>query len=442
MSMLLLATNSVETPAMAGFSLDEVISPYMGVFFVAFVVSLIATPLMGMIAVRFGVVDKPDLTRKFHGHPIAYLGGVALLIGWLSGVLLSGGITPHTAAVAGHYGSVQFPISMILGAIAVTLVGLMDDVRPMRARFKLLGQIFASLFLVAHGVGTRIIGGMLGSLGSAMNMDIVGSLPPFLIPLLGGLLVVLFVVGACNSTNLLDGLDGLAGGVIAIIAFALTVVAISLAMGLYPGGEPYSLLNDPVRIVFCLALFGAVMGFLPYNFKPANIFMGDAGSMLLGFLAVSMILLLGEKGDPLLVMAGLTIFTVPIMDTLLAIVRRIARRLPLSTPDAHHLHHLLIRSGLGVRRAVIVLYLISLTFAGMGCLMLFTRLRFVAAVFLVVFSFIAIMAFKVGQRQYWAEQARRAAEGMDDAPTSEPAKPRSNPEPTRGSIETALAGNK
>ena len=398
-------------------SFDAVISPYMGVFFVAFLVSLVATPVMGAVATKLGVVDKPDGLRKLHGRPIAYFGGLALFFGWCGGIILCPFLTPHTS-----HGSLGMavPIGIVFGAATVTLVGLIDDVRPLRARYKLLGQAIAAGCLISEGVGARVVSGALGALGSALHLDIVGSIPPVILLAIGAFVVVMFVFGACNATNLLDGLDGLAGVVVAIVTITLTLIVIAISMGIYEEGVPYSATGDPLRIVFCVALLGAVLGFLPFNFKPATVFMGDAGSMFLGFLCVTIILMLGEKGDPLLVMAGITVFTVPILDTSLAIVRRIARRMSLSKADAFHLHHLLVRSGLGVRRAVIVIYLISIGFGFLGCAMLFIRLRFVAAVFMVVFSFVAVMAFKIGQQKYFAEKRIGRLKPVDQQSSPEP----------------------
>jgi UDP-GlcNAc:undecaprenyl-phosphate GlcNAc-1-phosphate transferase len=405
--MILSIADKGAIPPAVTFTVDQVVSPYMGVFFAAFFVAVISTPIMALIANRLGIVDKPDGLRKLHGKTTAYLGGLALLLAWLAGVGVSRFVHPHGEA-GDTVEMVGIPLAIVLGAVTVTLVGLWDDVFSMRARYKLMGQLAAAGFLIVQGIGPRIVAGCVGSLSTALGTDLRASVPPIVIEAAGNMLVIFFVLGGCNATNLLDGLDGLAGGVIAVVALALTFIAVALAIGVYPGGGAYSPAVDPVRIVLSLALLGAVLGFLPYNFKPAIIFMGDAGSMLLGFLAVSMIMMLGEKGDPLLVMAGLTIFAMPILDTALTIARRIARGLPLSTPDAHHLHHLLVKSGLGVRRAVCVLYLIAIGFSVLGCAMLFTRLRFVAAIFSVVFTFIAIIAFKLGQQHYRTEQVIKA----------------------------------
>lgn len=380
------------------FSIDDVVSPYMGVFFVAFCLSVVATPIMGVVARRFGIVDKPNY-RKHHVQPTAYLGGVALFLAWIGGSFVGALGEPHTRALVPHLDHIQFPWAIFLGAAFVVTVGLLDDVFTVRARYKLCGQALAASCLVYEGIGTRVFHGALSSLGGWLGLDLVGSVPEVVIGLAGALLVTFFVLGACNATNLLDGMDGLASGVTVVAATGFGFIAVALAIGAYPGGV-YSLALDPVRLIFCLALLGAVLGFLPYNFKPASIFMGDAGSMLLGYLCITLVLLLGERGDPLLVMAGLTVFALPILDTALAIVRRKSLGHRLSAPDNYHLHHMLTRAGLGVRRAVLVLYLLAIGFATLGGAMIFFRLRFVAAIFMVAFSFVAIMAFKIGQRQY------------------------------------------
>ncbi len=376
---------------------EDVVSPFMAVFFVAFLVAVVATPVFGMIARRLGVIDRPDAERKLHELPTAYLGGVAVCLAWLTGILISFGLK----SMDGDY--VAFPMSIVGGAVIVMLVGLWDDVRPMRPLYKLVGQAAAALVLISGGVGLRIVEGSVSAMKGGLGLDFVGTIPLPVMQVCSALIVLFFVIGACNSTNLLDGLDGLAGGVTGVVMLGFAFLSIFLAMGYYADSGPYSVGMDPVRIVCCLAILGALAGFLPYNFKPANIFMGDAGSMMLGYLSITMVLLLGEKGDPLLVMAGLTVFTLPILDTALAIVRRKARGLSIVTADSDHLHHLLMRGGLGVPQAVIALYGLAFGFVALGCAMMFIRLRFVAAVFLTIFTFITITAFKVAHRKYLRE---------------------------------------
>jgi len=406
------------------FSAGEVLSPYIGVFYAAFVIAFIATPIMRALATRNGIVDWPDLKRKAHVEPVAYLGGVAVFLGWVTGVFVSFFITPHTITAPAGPQSVHFPISILFGATVITLVGLIDDVYGISPRVKVGGQLLAAAALASEKVGTELVGGMLASLSTFLGIGLASPAggPEVANPAywLSAVLVVIFVLGGCNAANLLDGLDGLASGVTGIVAAGFLFIAAALAMGLYGEGGAYSLLQDPVRIVICLALLGAVLGFLPYNFNPANIFMGDAGSMLLGYLSVSIILLFAERGHLTLVLAALIVFALPITDTSLAIVRRKMRGKPIFSPDNQHLHHQLIRSGLTVKQAVLLLYLLAIGFAILGCSMIFISMRFVAAVFLVLFGFLVVTAYKVGHRQHLAIEAAKSGQAETPAGRKSP----------------------
>ena len=179
------------------------------------------------------------------------------------------------------------------------------------------------------------------------------------------------------------------------------------------------------RIVLCLALFGAVLGFLPHNLRPASIFLGDCGSLLLGYMCVVIILMLGDQGKTHLVFAGLIVFSLPIMDTVLAIIRRKLAGKPMSEPDHHHIHHMVLRSVGGVRRAVFSLYAISVVFAVVGVTLVALtlsglRVRFVYAIALLLFSFIAVTAVKSARRQPVAAAKRQRVEAKKTAPKDEP----------------------
>ncbi len=398
------------------FTADQVVSPYMWVFYVAFGVCFIATPIMRKLALANGVVDWPDHRRKAHLEPIAYLGGVALFLGWIAGVVVSFMIQPHTIAADPMSTTITFPASILIGAAIICGVGVIDDVYGISPRVKVGGQLLAAALLASQTVGTELAAGVIAALAHAVGLE------PTIIPgfgaaaawqdpayWLGTVFVTLLVLGGCNALNLIDGLDGLSAGVTGIFAVGIGFIAVTLAMGAYGTDGAYSpFAMDPVRVVMCLALLGTVLGYLPYNFNPANIFMGDAGSLLLGYLSVSLILLLAEKGDPQLVMAGLIVFALPILDTSLAIVRRKMRGQPIFSPDNQHLHHQLIRAGLSVKKAVLSLYAAAAVFAAIGASLTFLRLRYVAAFFLVFFWFMVVMAYKIGHRQYLLLQARAA----------------------------------
>lgn len=413
--MLLLAEKQKLT-----FTLTEVLSPYMFVFFAAWFVAIVSTPIFRSVALKRGIMDEPDLHRKKHPEPIAYLGGLAIFFGWLIGVGSGYFVEPHYQTP----NSIQhFPVSIIIGAILITLVGVIDDVHGLSPRVKLGGQFLAAACLAGDKVGTNLAKGIFVPIVKQFGAsgDVI---PGWFLYTAGAGIVIIFVVGGCNAANLLDGLDGLVSGVTAIVAAGFTVIAVALAMGLYSGSAYSPSEFDPVRLVTCFALLGAVLGFLPYNFHPANIFLGDAGSMLIGFLCVSTILLFAEKGEANLVMAALVVFAVPILDTTLAIVRRKMRGQKLFSADAQHLHHQLIASGFRIRQAVTLLYIMAFAFATLGCLMIFIRLRFVACIFLVVFSFILITAYKIGHRQFTAAERETAKlKGVEEENDEQPEDP-------------------
>jgi UDP-GlcNAc:undecaprenyl-phosphate GlcNAc-1-phosphate transferase len=219
--------------------------------------------------------------------------------------------------------------------------------------------------------------------------------------------------------NLIDGLDGLCSGSAAIMATGLLALSLMMAAGA-DLSDPFESLAG-VRIVLCLALLGSVLGFLPWNFNPAVIFLGDCGSLLIGYLVVVSILLLGEKGDTHLVFAGLIIFALPIMDTSLAILRRKIAGVSMSTADANHIHHIAKRSLGGVKRAVIALYALSFSFGVLGVLLgalaiqQIVRLRILYAVSIVLFGAIGAVGLKIALRNRW--QSHLEAEPKPEAAT-------------------------
>ena len=275
---------------------------------------------------------------------MAYLGGVAIFLGWVAGVVFS--LFQYY-----RYGADPMDLnplkSILFGAAVITVIGLIDDVYGISPRVKVGGQLIAAAALAGQTVGMRLVQDVLGIVGL--------SGAPWLVYVLGAAVITLFVLGGCNSMNLLDGLDGLATGVgiISCLGFLFIAVYIvlqppvQLSPDLTDSARRIAAANlaademmGPVRVVMCLALLGALLGFLPYNFNSATIFMGDAGSLLLGFLCISIMLLFAhtQPAGPKFVTASLIVFAVPITDTSLAIIRRKLRGQPLSSPDNQHLH--------------------------------------------------------------------------------------------------------
>ncbi len=396
----LLAQQRVEDLTAGG--LWEQLWPYAPAAAVAVVVSLIATPVMRRIALTYGIVDWPDLKRKNHKRPVAYLGGLAIFLGWLVAVLycLAAGIRSDDALPMPF---VEFPIGIVLGAAAITITGVIDDVYGIRARVKVGGQLFAAAALALEDVGPQLTANAIAVLGLQA--------PDPLAYFLGTLIIAFFVVGGCNAMNLLDGLDGLAAGVTTIAMLGFLGISLLVAAR-YPG------IADGSRIVMCLATVGAALGFLVFNFNPARIFMGDAGSLLLGFLCAATMLMFTDTGSKalLLTTACLIVFALPIVDSSLAIVRRKAAGMPILAPDNQHLHHLLRRAGLSVKQSVGVMYALATLFAVLGVTMVLgeVRWRYVLAVTLALY----VSLFGIG---FWAARAQRrqpTAQALPEVPTS------------------------
>ena len=400
-------------------TLTQVIAPYMGVFFVAFFVAIVATPLMRMLAIRNGIVDLPDLKRKNHIEPVAYLGGVAIFLGWMIAIGLAYFVVSEEEILRhAEFNPLRLIrsnplVSIMIGAGAITLTGLIDDIYGINPRVKVGGQLFAAAALANYNVGTQLIASVFAIVGLdaiplPWDLPMVGSdLMPMINYILGTGLIAAMVLGGCNAMNLIDGLDGLSSGVTVIAGIGFLCIAAHVAL-VAPDPmdvEAVAAANsmNPIRIVVCLALIGAVLGFLPYNFNPASIFMGDTGSLLLGYLCIASILLYANAGGQslLLVTAGLIVFAVPITDTSLAIFRRKMQGKPILSPDSQHIHHLLRRSGLSVKQSVGVIYVFAGMFAALGYTMVAMELRwrYVLAVFFVLYGFIVVTAYKYG-RQY------------------------------------------
>lgn len=416
----------------------EIFQGYIAVGVIAFVITLLATPIVRRLAIANGIVDHPD-ERKIHRMPIAYLGGVAVYLGLIGGILFSyfattplfeGWIEWHPTEHLTLDSMFPMPVPpwVLLGTTVIMLVGLFDDVTGIPPRVKVGGQLFAAAALAYGDVGVNVARGLLApTLGRLVgNQDLLWVIDLGVpLPLIGSYLTIdviywtgtviigVFVLGACNATNLIDGLDGLATGMTAIAAMGLLVVALGMAM--IDDGE-----MDAARIIMCMALLGACLGFLPHNFNPATIFLGDCGSLLLGFFTIVIVLTLGgSQGQTFMVLAGLIIYAVPIIDTVLAIVRRKLAGKRLSDPDSDHLHHMLKRA-LGVKGAVLTLYGIGVGFALLGILLSETKARFIYALALLFVAYITVYAIKIARKAQLEKQAMDLAARRDKEPGDDP----------------------
>lgn len=396
----------------------ELVNSYTVIFLAAFLTALLATPLVRRLALAFNIIDRPDQIRKKHEVPVAYLGGVAILAGMLVAIAVSYVWVDETTEPME-----TVPWVIVLGMVIIAFTGFADDVWHWSPRLKIAGQLVAAAALAMDNIGVRVAQGVLGPMAPYLDpvlgtQKLVWSLPATL-PLVGSQIDIIYwtgtaliavaVLGACNAANLIDGLDGLLAGSAAIMAVGF--IAISMLMALTVGDAGSPPLTGP-RLVLSFALLGAALGFLPHNFNPAAIFLGDCGSLLIGYLCVVIILMFGEQGQTSLVFAGLIIFALPVMDTTLAIIRRLLAGVSLSQGDDQHIHHQLKRTLGTVKRAVFALYGINGAFMLVGvalaALVVLTdlRVRVLYACALALFGFIAVMGVKAARR----EQIRRSVD--------------------------------
>lgn len=454
--MLRASAEAIEPAGESGglLTANSVINDYLIVFMVAFVVTLLITPIVRRIALRAKIVDWPDQGRKAHREPVAYLGGVAVFAGLLAGVMTS------YVTVLYHPSLATVPLNIVIAMAIIMFSGLFDDIFHWDPNLKIGFQFTAAAVLALdEQIGGRVAAGLLQPVeefvNSAMGLsldfthfDIMpgsGSIEIDLVYWTGAIIIGAFVLGGCNSANLIDGLDGLLTGTTAIMAASLLIITLMIA-SLFPkmAGE-----LTGTRVILCFALLGATLGFLPHNFKPATIFLGDAGSLLMGFTVIVIILLLGETGFTHLVFAGLIVFGLPILDTTLAIIRRRLNRVPISAPDDNHLHHMLKRTKLGTAGAVFVLYGVSILFSAVAILLVLLRARVVYAMVIVMAGFIVVIGVKAARRKHQAAEieglstTRRGRTGpvvprITRAP-SRPASDRPTPRPAEDLTPTKSA---
>ena len=294
---------------------------------VAFVASIILTPIVRKFAFIIGAVDRPNY-RKVHVSVMPRIGGLAIIGGFLVGYLL---LTPEDEHATGIF----------IGAVIIVITGFLDDMLEITAKTKIAGQLAAAIVVVTWG-GLQI---------EFINLPFGGIVEfGFLsIPV-----TILWIVGITNAINLLDGLDGLAAGVSTIALISLSVMAM--------------IMGDTFVVATTTILAASSLGFLFYNFYPAKIFMGDTGALFLGFM-ISVLALLGFKNVTFIsLVIPVIMLGVPISDTFFTIVRRIRMKQPISKPDKSHLHHNLLNAGFSHRQSVLIIYAIATLF-GVGAIL-------------------------------------------------------------------------
>lgn len=329
--------------------------PYLLVGFVALGVTFFLTPLISRFSVKIGAIDHPS-DRKVHANPTPTLGGLAILIG----LVVGGGAAVFIPDFEEVFTQSSQLLGVFAGSIVIVALGAVDDLRDLPAPVKLSGQVFAAGILFLSGVKMQIVP-LPNAVSYVLSDDV------------SVLVTVIWLVAMMNAVNLVDGLDGLAAGIVSIAASAFFVYSLQLTVaGEFPGGAAGPLL--------AIIIVGVSLGFLRHNFFPARIFMGDSGSMLLGLvLGAATVLGVGRapylRGDagqaevflayfPLLI--PLAVILIPFADAVLAVVRRWRNRRSVFHADKEHLHHRLMDLGHGHKQAVIVMYVWSALAAGAG----------------------------------------------------------------------------
>ncbi len=327
----------------------------MFAFILSFVVAFSATPFVKRLAYKIGAVDVPKDSRRMHKTPKARLGGLAIFLGFLVSVCI---FTDLPKSVVG----------ILLGAIVIVLLGIFDDRNPLSAKFKFIVQIFAAIIPVCFGV-------VIERISVPVFISETGVLE---LGWLGYPLTVLWIVAVTNALNLIDGLDGLAIGVATISS--ITLLCISLLLG------------DALVVVLTAALSGACLGFFPYNFNPAKLFMGDTGALFLGY-TLSTISILGLfKGYTIISVAiPLLILALPIFDTSFAILRRIKNHKPIMAPDRGHLHHKLIDKGFSQKQAVGLIYAMCIVLCLFAIFLLATGTVKIVVLLIILALFVVFM---------------------------------------------------
>lgn len=387
-----------DLPAGRLFTASDVLSPYVFVFYGAYLTSFFLTPMLRNVAIYYGIIDEPDHIRKMHRMPVAYLGGLAVFLGWLVGLGVSQYFGLHFWE-PGQPDHLIINFGIVAGACTIVMLGLWDDIFKLNAWTKIGGQVAAACMLLWAGVGRQctwiFVAPVLNGLHNRFPA-IPGDYAAWqgLVAFTSYLFVIVLVVGCCNATNLMDGLDGLCGGVTSVVSLGFLVLAVHLATLGGSGGLTAN--EDALRVVLALALLGGVLGFIPYNFNPASIFMGDTGSMFLGFACATMMLLFAGGSFPKWFLASVVIFALPVLDTILAFVRRWVNGRPIFSADRYHFHHQLVARGFSVKQTVVISYGLAIVFGLLGIAIVYVRTRYAVGIYLVVFGSIIVAAYKMG----------------------------------------------
>lgn len=328
---------------------------YILALIIALLASFLLTPYIKQLAVKIGAVDKPD-KRKVHTQVMPRLGGLAIYLATMLAIVCSMPITRDL-------------LGILLGGTWIVIVGVLDDKYSLPARVKLAGQVIAAVILVAFDVKIEWLNNPFGGYFYLEYLSI-----PF---------TVFWVISFINVVNLIDGLDGLAAGVSGIAS--ITVILVAVHQGYFPVAT------------LTAALAGGIIGFIHYNFNPATIFMGDTGSMFIGYMLAAISIFGAVKSAATIALLVPAIaLGLPIMDTAFAILRRYSNGRPIFQPDKGHLHHRLLAMGLSQRQAVLLMYGISIVLCLAAFVLAEANVYVAAVVILLILVGIAVGAKRIG----------------------------------------------
>ncbi len=304
---------------------------YLLTFLIALTITCLLTPLVEKFAVRLKILAQPN-PRKMHKVPIPQAGGLAIYGGFILSlvIIFSFSLMDRNVLITKDWTQL---LGLFLGGTFILILGMIDDKYELPAKVKLAGQIIAALILIVFGIRIQFLNNPFN------GMLYLGTWPSII-------LTLFWVIGLTNALNFIDGLDGLLAGVTGISCFALFIIA---------------LMKEQILVaLLLLALMGSCCGFLRYNFNPARIFMGDTGSLFLGYMLASFSIVGALKVTTTLAFCvPILVFALPICDTLAAIIRRFMKGRSIFQPDKEHLHHQLLKLGLNQKQAVCVIYLLS-----------------------------------------------------------------------------------
>lgn len=326
---------------------------YLFIFISSFLLGLIFTPICIKVANRFNILDKPDANLKKHEKPIPYLGGVSIFLAFFITLFVHKMVTTHT---------LKGLIGIIVGASLIFLLGLIDDIRKLSVPFKLSVQVLSAVVLIICGIKIKFLG------NEFINI----------------IFTVLWIVGVTNAFNLIDIMDGLAGGVTLIASITYFIIGLE-------GGKLFSPLAS-------LSLGGSILGFLVYNFPPAKIFMGDAGSLFIGFtLAALSITESYSFTNNLAVLTPILILGVPIFDTLFVMWMRWRQGKPVYFGSPDHFPLRLLKVGLSKKQVIFIIYSVSIFLSIIGYISIKLNEFFSGILYIFIFVISIFLAVKLSK---------------------------------------------